>query len=939
MKVCLVTEELSSIGRSGGIGAAFEELSILLARNGAKVVVLYTGTNSLTREEQKSAQHRFEKIGVCLEFLNPKKYAWPDSAEANSYAVFKHLTAREEEFDVIHFHEYHGVGFFSVNAKRQGLAFSNTQLVIQLHGMSEWAIEANADLPWDVNTLKNFHLERGSIAGADWLVSPSEYLFGWMSEYGVEMIDDERRRVIHNVCTNVVREIEGKNSLETLRASGESSVQVDEIIMFGRHEPRKGFTQFVAAVNSVSELLAEKGVKVTFLGRFGSVNGQHSGAYLARAGVDWEFPVEVIPDANRDDAMSILASRPNAAVFVPSRYENSPYTVLELLALRKAVFSSTEGGGGELIDSAYHESNLIEMTSRGISTAIRRMLVEGAAIPDLAEDLATTEKKWIEFHNEVVASKGKPNPQPILEQEPKVTLGITTYERPEKLVDAVVSAVKQTYRNLEVVVIDDGSKSIKTQDAYEMLEPFFARSGVRLIRGENKYLGGARNSIAKETESDFLIFLDDDDYAHPELVSTLVLASLNTGADVTTCFNVFMPESERYSMLDDLASYERPVSYVPIGGPLSVAPIQNSMGSATALIKREAFEAVGGYTELKGVGHEDYELFLRFLQSGRSLEVVPRSLFLYEVDRPSMISNTSTVTNFKRVIDAIDTTRNPKAWNEFMAAMISSEARESQRNQKISSSRRDGLWDVEQPLFENAGLQTQVTQLVKLSRVLGASVLEEAFKSIAFRKEAQGSSGLRTFNASHRRIAVRTKDSCNESLSGEYKVYSDLYSGNYEVAIQKAVRQIETRWELTESDMHLLRRILDLSDVPANLFDKILAALEPFKESTDDMAFAKLGMDISLRSSDLWSSTPWFYRYVKAQEADYLSKNQDVAKAVEDGSFESAFVHFAKNGFKENRRGFESLKALIASNGGTLVEDLFADFSPSERKFAIMNLC
>ena len=253
---------------------------------------------------------------------------------------------------------------------------------------------------------------------------------------------------------------------------------------------------------------------------------------------------------------------------------------------------------------------------------------------------------------------------------PRVTFAITHHERPKKLVDAILSAVCQTYSNFEILVVDDGSKSEATLADLRHIEGLLDRVGGRLVRQENAYLGAARNTAVREATGEFICFLDDDDIAMPELVQTLVTAIVSMEADAVNCMNLFMEESVRSEVLarSDLAPTK--VHYVPLGGPLSLAPTENCLGAATAIFRRSALLEIGGYSEIKGVGHEDYELYLRLVQAGKRVSVVPMPLYYYEVGRPSMLSRTSLSRNFRRCFDVVDTRTNSDAWRDVVGLNV-----------------------------------------------------------------------------------------------------------------------------------------------------------------------------------------------------------------------------------------------------------------------------
>lgn len=106
---------------------------------------------------------------------------------------------------------------------------------------------------------------------------------------------------------------------------------------------------------------------------------------------------------------------------------------------------------------------------------------------------------------------------------PKVSIIIPTYNREQYIVEALESALAQTYPNLEIIVVDDGSKD-GTRSA---IEPFLSdQSGRRVacFYQENKGVSAARNLGIQKAKGDYLLFLDSDDIAQPNLVEALVSA-------------------------------------------------------------------------------------------------------------------------------------------------------------------------------------------------------------------------------------------------------------------------------------------------------------------------------------------------------------------------------------------------------------------------------
>ncbi len=667
MRICLVTEELAFGKGAGGIGGAFHELALLLARSGHAVDLVYLPASCAAPPEALVAY--FADRGIQVLSPDLTRYAWePLCYERRAYAVFRFLREQEEAYDCIHFHDYKGLGFFCLAAKRQRLGFADTVLAVQVHGPTRWALQANDHPFTHEDQLKIDFMERGSIARADVLISPSRYMLDWLAENGWETPPPDRVHVIQNPCGHLASLLTGIARAGGVRRGGAGGVR--EVVFFGRHEERKGLVPFCDAIHLIRDALADADVGITFLGGFGQVNGEASAVYLASRAANWRMPLRVLPDLDRVSAVRLLAESPDALVVIPSRFENSPYTALETIVAGRPLLTSREGGAAELLDAESARLMTCDIEHAALAERIAHAVAHGLPAPRLAVDPDATDAQWLALHDGLRRKPAAKRARPaaaVPSVLPKVVAAITHHERPAKLYEAVLSLAQQTYPNLELVVVDDGSRSEATIAGLARMEPLFAKLGVRTIRQENKYLGAARNRAVAETESDYVLFLDDDDIAFPTLVQTLVTAAEATGADIVNCLNLFMPEIRRAEAYPFPDRFEQKASYVPLGGPLSLAPFDNCFGAATALIRRSALARAGGYTEEYGVGHEDFELYVRAAQTGMRIEVCPLPLYLYEVDRPSMVQNTSRLRNWNRVVRALDVGADAAAWRDLAA--------------------------------------------------------------------------------------------------------------------------------------------------------------------------------------------------------------------------------------------------------------------------------
>src|SRR5262245_55505715 len=101
-------------------------------------------------------------------------------------------------------------------------------------------------------------------------------------------------------------------------------------------------------------------------------------------------------------------------------------------------------------------------------------------------------------------------------QLPLVTVVITVYNRLAFLDQAVQSVLDQSYPQIELIVVDDGSD----MDVKTVLEPF--GNLLRLYTKSNGGISSARNIGIRHAKGEFILFLDDDDFLEPCAVKELV---------------------------------------------------------------------------------------------------------------------------------------------------------------------------------------------------------------------------------------------------------------------------------------------------------------------------------------------------------------------------------------------------------------------------------
>jgi glycosyltransferase involved in cell wall biosynthesis len=181
-------------------------------------------------------------------------------------------------------------------------------------------------------------------------------------------------------------------------------------------------------------------------------------------------------------------------------------------------------------------------------------------------------------------------------RDPLVSVIVPCYNAAEFLEDALRSALAQSYSEVEVVVVDDGS----TDSSAEIARRF----PVRYIRQENRGLSEARNVGIRESKGSYLVFLDADDRLKPRAIeSGLDALALRPDCALTVGDHVFIAADSSY-LADSTKEHHLHCHYEALLKSNFIEMI------ASVLFRRSIFNEVGGFDATLRVA-EDYELYLR----------------------------------------------------------------------------------------------------------------------------------------------------------------------------------------------------------------------------------------------------------------------------------------------------------------------------------------
>ena len=213
----------------------------------------------------------------------------------------------------------------------------------------------------------------------------------------------------------------------------------------------------------------------------------------------------------------------------------------------------------------------------------------------------------------------------MIKSTPAVSVVVAAYNYARYLPMAVDSILAQTYRDFEIIVVDDGS----TDNTQAVVLPYINANAIRYFRQINSGQAVAKNMGIKESRGEYVAFLDADDIWFP--------AKLEKQMPLFSKAEIGVVYSKR--VLIDKNHNESPFSHPKLyrGRVLDHIFIDNFVGFSSAVVRKKCFDKVGIFDESLPMAI-DYDLWLR-IALHYEFDFVDEPLFKYRVGHGHMSEN------------------------------------------------------------------------------------------------------------------------------------------------------------------------------------------------------------------------------------------------------------------------------------------------------------
>ena len=264
----------------------------------------------------------------------------------------------------------------------------------------------------------------------------------------------------------------------------------------------------------------------------------------------------------------------------------------------------------------------------------------------------------------------------------RVSVIMPCYNDGEYIEEAIASVFAQTYKNIELVIIDDGSDNEHTLSVLSRL----SETNIKFLKTNRAKPAGARNAGIAQATGKYILPLDADDLIEPDYVEKAVqILEENKHIGVVYCYaDLFGERSGRW----DLPNYS------------IEKMLLDNIVFVTALFHKEDWEKVGGFHTDMQHGMEDYDFWLSILEIDKEIYQIPEVLFHYRIKTTSRTTEFMTNANIVKETYRVIYQHHPALYEKY--------------KEQCALILRDALID---QIFFNRALQESILILEKIKRI------------------------------------------------------------------------------------------------------------------------------------------------------------------------------------------------------------------------------
>jgi GT2 family glycosyltransferase/glycosyltransferase involved in cell wall biosynthesis len=626
-------------GESGDAGAFSTRWANLLRQSGEDVTIVIPHVGWEPAAVDPHWRARYQANGISLiELPCPKAVdsRWPDVPTMRVAEVVAPLLGG---FDIVYSQDAANP-LFQLLRERRYTTKRGPICVTVLLGPSEWQLKSNEQYPELPRDLHIAYIERYSARHSDFVVSPSRYMVEHLKHLGWEFAAEP--------------EVLGLPMPEPIASSAKPANRpISTIVYLGRVEERKGIRNFALALRHLAKLVPDRPAVVLL----GAVPDPRLLDFALLHLKDAGFAVSQETSLDREATIKYLEGRAAETLcVVASRADSYPYSLIEASLVPGLNLVACAGGGvAEMFEGA--ELQLCDPHPMDLASKIAERLGRPLAESELARyDCRAANERWLDVHRRALAPADTKHPRALPPDRPSVDVCVTYFQKAPYLDHLVTALEHQTETDFHVIAVNDGSPDDESNRVFEKYAEKVQPRSWDFFRQENAFVDAARNNAVRRGKGELILFVDADDVPARNAVARMREAITLSGDDALICSSyLFATEKAPFDPETGETTVPAYATSVPLGIDLVGGLLNPSaFGGSMFMVRRSVFEAIGGFRELRGAGHEDWEIYVRIALAGYKIDILPEFLHFYRQVEGSLARVLPQESSRRRLLDAYE---------------------------------------------------------------------------------------------------------------------------------------------------------------------------------------------------------------------------------------------------------------------------------------------
>lgn len=213
---------------------------------------------------------------------------------------------------------------------------------------------------------------------------------------------------------------------------------------------------------------------------------------------------------------------------------------------------------------------------------------------------------------------------------PLISIILPVYNAEKYIERALKSLVNQSYKNIEILCIDDGSKD----NSYNIIKEF-KDERIKLFKQENSGPAKARNVGLSNSKGEYIMFCDADDWYEPNMCELMLETLINQNVDFVVCgCNVVNTYNTSVRHKWELKYYE-----VKFRGYCNIGIYEFLMLNSmlwNKIFKKKIIDKYG-IKFIDGYEHDDYNFFYKYLSCSNYFYSIDKKIYNYDISNPQSV--------------------------------------------------------------------------------------------------------------------------------------------------------------------------------------------------------------------------------------------------------------------------------------------------------------